>query len=260
MGTAESTRSAKHDEGRDIAEVVESMMPLYYDRNPPDRRVIQVAQASWREISENKALGADQCYKILDLTPDGRSHKKLFRDLFFYRFFDTHPYAKCLFSDAAIESGRFIGSLINTCFVQLDDEKDFRRKIVELAEHHCIMGVRTIEYGIVGDILFWTLHQMLGTNFTHDIEEAWVRMMSAILRIIVPIAVQYERTHGRAPRGAGWSDRVVVEPVSSDSCQYSFSYRAENSVVSNNSVNLLSRASSIEPPAFTEVEGANGVH
>lgn len=126
----------------------------------------------------------------------------LYRELFFTRLFDIHEAARPMFSEKAVRSGKFIGSVMQLCFDQLDHPKDFRRKMVALAESHCLMGIRTVEYGVIGDVLFWSLQKILADKYTRRVEEAWTKVFSSMLRIIVPIAVAFERDAGRAERAA----------------------------------------------------------
>lgn len=126
----------------------------------------------------------------------------LYRELFFTRLFDIHEEAKPLFSEKAVRSGKFLGSVMNLCFTQLLDVKGFRKKITALAESHAQMGIRTIEYGVIGDVLFWSLHKILRDQYTRRVEEAWCKLFSSMLRIMVPIAVSFERDEGRFQRAS----------------------------------------------------------
>ena len=63
-----------------------------------------------------------------------------------------------------------------------------------LTVRHSERGIKAIEYGVVGDVLFWCIKVCVGeTVFTDDVLSAWVKIFSRMLRIIVPIAVQFER-------------------------------------------------------------------
>lgn len=63
-----------------------------------------------------------------------------------------------------------------------------------LTIRHSERGIKAIEYGVVGDVLFWCIKVCVGdTIFTDDVLSAWVKIFSRMLRTIVPIAVQFER-------------------------------------------------------------------
>ena len=51
--------------------------------------------------------------------------------------------------------------------------------------------------GIVGEVLFWALRQVVGTEFyTDKMHSAWVKVYSRMLRVIVPVAISWELERG----------------------------------------------------------------
>jgi hypothetical protein len=47
--------------------------------------------------------------------------------------------------------------------------------------------------GIVGEVLFWVLKQVLGaTAYTAELHTAWIKIYSRMLKTIVPVAVALE--------------------------------------------------------------------
>lgn len=186
--------------GNSVNSIVEKLMPLYYQKDHVTQDDIYVAGNSWRVIIEGNSPMMQQMRLYTGLADaDGMD---LYRELFFTRLFDVHDAARPMFSEKAVRSGKFIGSVMQLCFDQLDHPKDFRRKIVALAESHCQMGIRTIEYGVIGEVLFWSLQKILGDAYNRRVEEAWTKVFSSMLRIIVPIAVSFERDAGRFKRAA----------------------------------------------------------
>jgi hemoglobin-like flavoprotein len=199
MGSSPSASSDKYIASRDITEVVKCMMPLYYHTDEVIVSDIITCDRTWQSIMNSSAA----CIPALrSLSPGRLTHgPELFREAFFSRFFNVHPAAEPMFSDAAVQSGKFIGSMIALCFTQLDDPKAFRKKVVSMAEDHCHMGVRTVEYGVVGDVLFHCIELFLGKEaYTRAVERSWLKIFSSLLRIIVPIAVTFERDCGRFHR------------------------------------------------------------
>ena len=47
-------------------------------------------------------------------------------------------------------------------FTILDHEEQFQTRLTELAESHCRRGVKSTEYAIFGEVIFWTLKTCLG--------------------------------------------------------------------------------------------------
>eukprot|EP01031_Cornospumella_fuschlensis_P040902 gene40902-49892_t len=51
--------------------------------------------------------------------------------------------------------------MISLALSELDDAEKFDRNLVKLAEIHYQRGVKAVEYGIVGEILFWVMRHVL---------------------------------------------------------------------------------------------------
>jgi hypothetical protein len=83
-------------------------------------------------------------------------------------------------------------SLILNC---LKNKEKFVKTMEDLARRHCERGIRGIEYGIVGDVLLYTIKTTVGhVNFTREVETAWKLIYSSMIQVIVPLCVEYERT------------------------------------------------------------------
>ncbi len=62
--------------------------------------------------------------------------------------------------------------------------------------------------GIFGEVLFYTLRKTLGTEtYSAEIHYAWVKVMSRILRVMIPIVVRYEMS--QLSGGADGSENVT---------------------------------------------------
>ena len=107
--------------------------------------------------------------------------------------------------------GTFLTSLFTFVFTVLDNEEQFHARLIELAESHCRRGVKSCEYSIMGDVMFWSLKQCLGKFhssiqiylvfiffllgpgiYTYEVHTSWVKVFSKMLSVIVPISVQNE--------------------------------------------------------------------
>ena len=63
--------------------------------------------------------------------------------------------------------------------------------------------------GVVGEVLFWTLRNCTGpTVYTHDVHQAWVKVYSRMLKIMVPLAVAHELRDG-----SGQEKRFVGDSI-----------------------------------------------
>lgn len=54
------------------------------------------------------------------------------------------------------------------------------------------MGVRCYQYAAVGGLYIKTLQVCLGSGFTEAVEAAWIRIFSATLQVLLPLAIEAE--------------------------------------------------------------------
>jgi hemoglobin-like flavoprotein len=116
-----------------------------------------------------------------------------FYNIFYERLFDIHPLCKPLFTNGVDSIGTFLVKMISMSLNQCEDKPKFHKAMVDLAERHCERGVKAVEYGIIGDVLFYTLEITAGALYTPPVEACWKKVYSSMLAIIVPLAVSYER-------------------------------------------------------------------
>lgn len=88
--------------------------------------------------------------------------------------------------------GKFLVALFSFIFTVTEDPKKFNDILTQLALSHCRMGVKSCEYGILGEVMFWTLEKCLGTSYTPELHRSWVKIFSQMLKVIIPIAIHHE--------------------------------------------------------------------
>jgi len=118
--------------------------------------------------------------------------------VFYARLFDIHPLCEPMFKHGIKAQGKFLVKMISLSLSLLDDLKQFEDTMVNLANAHNKRGVRANEYGIVGEVLFYSIKHCIGNSYTPNIHIAWVRIFSRMLKYIVPIAVAFELREGDA--------------------------------------------------------------
>lgn len=231
-----------------IAHIVDIMLPRYYTSKAVDETCISVCRRTWDGIMDgfarNQVLENDIVKRLG--APEGISNLELFRKVFFYRLFEVHHYARRVFSDRAVACGNFIPGMIGTCLNQLTDFKTFRHALVNLAERHCLRGVKCIEYAVMGDVLFWTLHVILGGDHTLAVEQAWICLYSSMLRVVVPIAVAYEYENGAVHHIL----KVVDERKHQDKTPTQSSGRIGSSSSSDDALGSMSTSQHAVPAKF----------
>jgi hemoglobin-like flavoprotein len=99
--------------------------------------------------------------------------------------------------------------MISLTLNQLHDPMNFQIIMRGLALSHCQKGVRSVEYGIVGSVLFHSLKKVLAEEYTEAVHQAWVKIYSAMLSIIVPMVVDHELLQDREQQlGQGQGQQV----------------------------------------------------
>ena len=106
-----------------------------------------------------------------------------------------------MFKSGLQSQGKFLVKMISLSLSMLHETEKFEQVIRKLAEVHNERGVKAVEYGIMGEVLIWSLNHTLGPSvFTLDCRKAWIRIFCRMIRIMIPSAVQYELENGEAQR------------------------------------------------------------
>jgi len=187
-------------EGKSHQDICRCLLPVYYTNVAPSDEDRNTCLKSWELVTHNTAPA------YLDLKEKGFSAEALaaagveevpdsaltmFFKGFYARLFDVHPECEDMFTTSMQKQGGFLTKMISLSLTS--NPITFKDTMIGLAEAHNRRGVKAVEYGVVGDVLFWTLRHVLGlTAYTNKVHNAWVRIFSAMLEIIVPVAVAFE--------------------------------------------------------------------
>lgn len=88
--------------------------------------------------------------------------------------------------------GKFLTAVFSFVFTAIDDEARFIDRLTELARDHHAKSVKSTEYAFIGEVMFWTLRLCLGAAYSSKMHDAWVKLFSKMLSIMVPVAVACE--------------------------------------------------------------------
>lgn len=188
MGTCPSSDPVRPEQSFD--DTIASVSPVYYTKDPVTVEDLVEAQVSWNHI----ILGTSPRFLEASSSPGFEHDSSLvwFYMIFYNRLFDIHPACRHLFTRSMPIQGKFLVKMITMALSQASNPERFQSIMEDLALNHCELGVRAIEYGIVGDVLFYSLHTVLGSAYTAASETAWRRIYSAMLTYILPAVVRYE--------------------------------------------------------------------
>lgn len=181
---------------RSDAEITAVMMPIYYVNEQVTKADCTQAINSWNLVLNDTAPG----FNAHRGEPgyEQASCIMFFYDAFYSRLFDVHPMARPMFKSGMKSQGKFLVKMISLSISLLDDADKFNQTLTKLTEVHNDRGVKAVEYGIVGEVLIWTLRRCLGSAYTPDVHVAWIRVLCRMLKVMVPLAVAFEIQGGRA--------------------------------------------------------------
>jgi hemoglobin-like flavoprotein len=215
MGSGLTTARVHSQNVSNRQEIIEIMMPVYYLNNTHvTSEDIRIAKESWSLITD------DQSQEFLQQKLNNEfqfsSCIGWFYIIYYARLFDIHPLCKPLFTTGIISQGKFLVKMISLSLNQLHDPINFQIVMKGLAMSHCAKGVRSVEYGIVGSVLFYTLQKVLGEQYTESVSHAWTKVYSKMLSIIVPMVVDYELQEDESRRGEGASEGSLAPALAGE--------------------------------------------
>lgn len=179
-------------EGKTHQEIVRLMMPVWFTDRPTTLEDVKIGKESWELVLNDKAPGFLHCREQGGGNFEHPTAISMFYDTFYKRLFDVHPLSKDMFSGGMKSQGKFLVKMISMSLSLLDNHAKFKETMMGLAESHNRRGIKAIEYGIVGDVMFWTLKKLLAEAYSHKAHQAWITIFSRMLAIIVPVAVAHE--------------------------------------------------------------------
>ena len=68
--------------------------------------------------------------------------------------------SKGMFVDTKAQ-GRFFQALIGFIFTAISAQRAYTKRLKLIALSHCRKGVKAVEYGIIGEVMFWSLKTCL---------------------------------------------------------------------------------------------------
>lgn len=190
MGAGSST---KYLQGN-AREIILLMMPVYYINDAViSDRDLTLAKGAWLQIIEDRSEEYLK-QKREDPSFDHASCISWFYSVFYARLFNIHPMCRPLFTSGIVSQGKFLVKMVSLILNSVKKKEKFVKTMEDLAMRHCERGIRGVEFGVVGDVLFYSLQKTIGITYTLEVETAWKKIFSSMLAIIVPLCIEYERT------------------------------------------------------------------
>jgi hemoglobin-like flavoprotein len=105
-------------------------------------------------------------------------------DLFYERLFAVSPDVRALFSPDLAEQKKKLMQTLEVAVVNLRHLDSVTPALKEMGRRHVGYGVTVPQYALVGGALIWTLHKMLGADFTPELRAAWTEVYTSLATIM----------------------------------------------------------------------------
>jgi len=207
------------------------VMPIYYTKVELTIEEKEAALTVWKLISSNKApnyLALKQSSIATNDTFKYALCSEFFYDIFFDRLSDVHPASRPLFSKSGQRMRQYFLASITMLLSLIEIPEKFNKTLIHLAHVHNKIGVKAIEYGIVGEVLMYTIQKCCGDAYNTQAHQGWAKVLSRILDVIVPVVIHFEITKEEEDDG----DK---DELSRRSAAASIGWHDQNTTASNKS-------------------------
>ena len=116
-------------------------------------------------------------------------------DTFYSKLFSDTPALRKMFPKNMDDQYRKLMDMLSTLVARLDHLNELTDDIGAMARRHVHYGVRPAHYKLVGKALLWTLDQGLGTDWTPEVKEAWVRCYTILSETMINAAGSAPKEH-----------------------------------------------------------------
>lgn len=109
---------------------------------------------------------------------------------FYAKLFEIAPDVKPLFKGDIEEQGKKLAAALTTVIAGIEKPEKILPALKVLGQRHSEYGVKTDHYDAVGTALLDTLSDMLGGEFTPEVENAWVAAFTLVASVMIEAAAQ----------------------------------------------------------------------
>ena len=134
-------------------------------------------------LSEN--LTDEEIHLVQNSTKLMRKSLDEFANAFYRELFKSNPIVKSLFLTNIKDQARKFAQLFELLVISLNDVEKIIPSLKALGRRHANYGINEGHYSIVGGALIRTLDKSLGTDFTEDVKNAWLKTYGIVSMIMV---------------------------------------------------------------------------
>ena len=162
MGSGISHAISFKKEGMTEEDIIKLVLPSYYTTEKLSGEELSEVCNSWELIVHNKSPHFAMCR-----TESGKSfHHESCMDLFYYtmyvRLLDLHPDSKDFFEPPPPGQGRNFVHYMQVLLAEIHEDIKWNETLINLTITHSRMGVKAMEYGVLGDIFIHAVRECVG--------------------------------------------------------------------------------------------------
>jgi len=111
-------------------------------------------------------------------------------ELFYGKLFELDPSLRPLFKGDIKVQGSKLMTMLGAAVAGLTRLDTLVPTVQNLGRRHAAYGVTSAHYTTVATALVWTLEQGLGSSFTTEVENAWVKAYSVLAKVMQDAAAE----------------------------------------------------------------------
>mmetsp|Transcript_1988 Transcript_1988/g.2998 ORF Transcript_1988/g.2998 Transcript_1988/m.2998 type:complete len:211 (+) Transcript_1988:228-860(+) len=114
-----------------------------------------------------------------------------FHKVFYGRLFELHPGLQDLFKNDMDKQGNALISMLSEILFMLPASPNLVTELERLAIRHIAYGAVTEHYGVVGEVLLYTLERCSEeSRWTDAVKDAWLTAYCVMLMVIIPTTLK----------------------------------------------------------------------
>lgn len=136
----------------------------------------------------SETLTEEEIHLVQNSTKLMRKSLDEFANAFYRELFKSNPIIKTLFLTNIKDQARKFAQMFELLVVSLNDVEKVIPSLKALGRRHANYGINEDHYNIVGGALINTLDKSLGTDFTEDVKNAWLKTYGIVSMIMIDSA------------------------------------------------------------------------
>eukprot|EP01041_Mallomonas_annulata_P014279 gene14278-30382_t len=190
-------------------QVFERMLPIYYLKDVVILdEDIAAARASWELVTTDSSPEFNR-RKGTEGFPS--SCLSWYYDSFYEESYALDSSAKALYKSSLKVQVKALVAMIQMMLTIFKTPEKTNIVLTAVANGHTKKGVKAFQYGIVGEVLIKTFQDCLAEGFTDDMKQAWVKIFSYCLKVILPVAIANDRKDGDVHPSAQEAEKSRLE-------------------------------------------------